>query len=89
MRRREALAALFGARAFANSTSAEVALLLDLRTHRLMAVHGEATAARFLAPPGSSVKPFVLAALLRSGKLTGAEEFPCTGKLRIGARAFN
>jgi penicillin-binding protein 2 len=88
MRRREALAALFGARAFA-SASTEVTLLLDVRTRRLIAAHGEATAARFLAPPGSSVKPFVLAALLRSGKLTAAEEFPCTGKLRIAGREFN
>lgn len=65
------------------------AVLMDVRTRRLIAAHGSATAARFLAPPGSTIKPFVLAALLRAGKLNAAESFACPGRLRICGRSFD
>lgn len=41
------------------------------------------------APPGSTVKPFALAALLAAGKVTDREGWPCPGKLRIGGRQLN
>ncbi len=65
------------------------ALLVDVRTRKPIAIHGAAAAGAQLAPPGSTIKPFVLAALLRSGKLSPGESFPCPGRLRIGARSFD
>jgi cell division protein FtsI/penicillin-binding protein 2 len=63
--------------------------LLDVHSRRLIAAHGSDVAARFLAPPGSTIKPFVLAALLRVGKLNAAESFACPGRLRIAGRSFD
>jgi len=40
------------------------------------------------AAPGSVLKPLVLSALLRSGKLTAEDSFLCPGKLTIGGRNF-
>ena len=65
------------------------ALLLDVRTRRLLGVCNQSTAAGWLAPPGSTLKPFALAALLRAGKLTAAEAYPCPRRLRIGGRVFD
>jgi len=42
-----------------------------------------------LLPPGSTMKPFVLAALLRSGKIGAGDSFPCPTKLRIGRRVLD
>lgn len=64
-------------------------LVLDARTRRLIGMHASATAARLLAPPGSTLKPFVLAALLRSGKLTATEFLGCPGRLRIGGHRLD
>jgi penicillin-binding protein 2 len=64
-------------------------ILLDVRSRRPIAMHAAAVAGRFLAPPGSTLKPFVLAALLRSGKLTATESLPCPGRLAIGGRSFD
>ena len=63
-------------------------ILLDVRSRRLIAVHNAAVAERFLAPPGSTVKPLVLTALLRTGRLTAAESLPCPGRLTIAGRSF-
>ncbi|HTQ53039.1 MAG TPA: penicillin-binding transpeptidase domain-containing protein [Bryobacteraceae bacterium] len=75
------------ARFFASGEGA--AVLIDVRTRRRIAVCNSTVADRFLAPPGSAIKPFVLAALLRTGKLTAAESFPCPGRLRIAGRSFD
>lgn len=64
-------------------------VLLDVHSRRAIALHAPDVAARFLAPPGSTVKPFVLAALLRAGKLTSAEGWPCPGRLTIAGRSFD
>src|ERR1035438_3063240 len=102
MLRRELLAMLsaYAARAVGrarNTASLEpffesregAAILLDVRSRRPIAIHAAAVAGRFLAPPGSTLKPFVLAALLRSGKLTATESLPCPGRLTIaGPRVF-
>ena len=65
------------------------AVLLDVRSRRVIGVHAAAVAGRFLAPPGSTLKPFVLAALLRSGKLAVTESLLCPGKLTIAGRSFD
>lgn len=64
-------------------------IMLDVRSRRVIAIHAAAVAGRFLAPPGSTLKPFVLAALLRSGKLTATESLLCPGRLTIGGRSFD
>jgi len=64
-------------------------VLLDVRTRRVIAQHAADVAAKFLAPPGSTLKPLVLAALLRTGKLTATESLPCPGRLTIAGRSFD
>ncbi len=65
------------------------AVLVDVRSRRLIAVGGSDIAARSLLPPGSTLKPLVVAALLRSGKLSADAYFPCPRRLRIGNRTFD
>lgn len=65
------------------------ALLVDVRTRALIAVHGADIAGGLLVPPGSAIKPFTIEALLRSGKLRTGETFACPGALTIGGRSFN
>jgi len=65
------------------------ALLVDARTRRLIAGSGLAVAGRFLAPPGSTLKPLVLAALVTSGRLTADESYVCPVSLRIGGRRLD
>ena len=88
MRRREALTVLVGA-AMARAAGSEAAVLVEVRTRRVLAVRNEAVAARSPLPPGSTMKPFTLAALLRSGKLRGDEAWPCPGTLSIHGRQLN
>jgi len=61
------------------------AVLLDVKTRKLIAMHGGGT----IAPPGSTIKPFVLATLLRNRKLTAAEPYVCPQRLTIAGRSFN
>jgi penicillin-binding protein 2 len=65
------------------------ALLLDVRTRTLLAAHNGPAAGAMLAPPGSAIKPFVLAELLRADKIKSNESYPCPGKLRIDGRSFD
>lgn len=60
------------------------AILLHTATRRTVAVHAPELAGRLLVPPGSTVKPFVIAALLESGKLRADDSYRCPGELRIG-----
>src|SRR3984957_5219969 len=95
-RRREALALFLGcaganslapkplARFFAGAPGG--AMLLDVATRRAIAMHNADVIA---APPGSTVKPFALAALLDAGKLTATESIVCPGKLSIAGRQLN
>jgi peptidoglycan glycosyltransferase len=46
-------------------------------------------AERSLFPPGSTLKPFVLAALMKTGKLSPNASFACPGRLRIGRRTLD
>ncbi len=97
MRRREAISILLaavaarGARPLGSFFSGTdgAAILLDVRTRRIIASHHDALVNHYLAPPGSAIKPFVLDALLRSGKLRANESYLCPGQLRIGERSLN
>src|SRR6185436_17123372 len=62
------------------------ALLLDVATRRVIAA---TSAINRVAPPGSTLKPFVLAGLLKLGRLRGSDAFVCPGRLRIGGRTLD
>jgi cell division protein FtsI/penicillin-binding protein 2 len=53
------------------------AVLVDVPSRRLIAVHGAALAAGALLPPGSTMKPFALAALLEAGELRPQDAYNC------------
>jgi penicillin-binding protein A len=94
--RREALAALLAAgvaRAGANldafmDGASGCALLVDIAGRRLIAAHRPEVAAAELNPPGSTIKPLALAALMSAGKLGVEEGFLCPGRLTIGGEPF-
>lgn len=60
------------------------AVLLDVRTNKVLAAYHPEVAARTLALPGSAVKPFTLLALLNSGKVKPEEKFLCRRNVRVG-----
>jgi cell division protein FtsI/penicillin-binding protein 2 len=64
------------------------AVLLDLRTRKVIAAHEPELARRWLLPPGSTMKPFSLTALLENNKLRADEQFPCPIKLTLAGRSF-
>jgi cell division protein FtsI/penicillin-binding protein 2 len=68
---------------------AGAAVVLDVESGKIMAQHGMDTAARRVATPGSTVKPFVLMALLDSQRLSIDEPFFCHRKLRIAGRRMD
>ncbi len=59
-------------------------VVADVSTGEIIAERGFELAAHRLARPGSTVKPFVLMALLESGKLTASQRLLCRRPLRIG-----
>ncbi len=61
------------------------AVLMDFASGRVLARGSEEAPAL----PGSTLKPVVLAALLRTGKLKRGESWLCRGKLRIANRSFD
>ena len=63
---------------------AGAAVVADVTTGEILAAQGMETAAHRLARPGSTVKPFVLMALLEAGKIEGSERLLCRRPLRIG-----
>jgi cell division protein FtsI/penicillin-binding protein 2 len=65
------------------------ALLLDVRSKHVIAANSVDKMSNILALPGSTLKPFVLAALLRTGRLSGKESYRCPGDLRILGREMN
>ena len=82
--RRSAIGVLLGA-----ASTRFSAVLLDLRNRQVLEVHRADLAARWVIPPGSTLKPLSLTALLESGKLRAAEKFPCPGRLIIGGRSYS
>lgn len=65
-----------------------MSVVLDAKSGRLLNARRMDTAQRLLAPPGSTLKPLVLTALLDSAKLKPDETHACTGKLTIDGRSF-
>lgn len=65
------------------------AVLIDVPTRRVIATAGGTLAQQSLFPPGSTLKPFVLAALMKSGKLRPNASFACPARLRIGSRTLD
>jgi peptidoglycan glycosyltransferase len=94
MLRRHAIARLFAAGAWAKGFDRffegahGASVLVDRRTHRLIAAHAPELAGASAAPPGSTLKPLVLNALLLRGRLGAGESFLCPGDLRIEGRSF-
>jgi len=83
MLRREAISLLLGAGIVRGNQPAS--LLLDVRSKRVLAAHN---LSETVAPPGSTLKPFVLSGLLKRGKLGVREAWPCPGRLTIAGRQF-
>src|SRR5437870_4364903 len=99
MLRRSAIATLCGAGRWARGQGADnlavyfagahgTAVVLDVASGKVMAIHEPDLATRMLAPPGSTLKPFVLEALMHGGKLRQDEHWQCQGNLRIGGRSL-
>ena len=65
------------------------AVLLDIRTRRLIATNSQRLAGGALTLPGSTLKPFVIASLLQRGKLRPDASYPCPGHLTIANRRFD
>jgi len=93
--RREALALLSaGACRAAGSLDAYLqgargcVLLVDVARRSLIAAHRPELAAAESNPPGSTLKPLALAALLNAGKLGADDAFPCPGRLTIAGEPF-
>ena len=60
-------------------------VVIDVPSGAILAAHNLAAAEKNLARPGSTLKPFVLDALLESGKLDPNQRILCRRKLRIGS----
>src|SRR5262249_45415928 len=65
-------------------SSGAAALALDIRSGNVIAAGDMDRAGSLLSPPGSTLKPFVLAALMSAGKLPVETSLPCSRRLRIG-----
>jgi penicillin-binding protein 2 len=85
--RRDLLAAFLAA-APASSLGG-CAVLFNLRTNRVLVADGPATARLRTVPPGSTLKPFSLLALLESNKLSPADEYFCPGRLSLNGHSLN
>jgi cell division protein FtsI/penicillin-binding protein 2 len=62
---------------------AGAAVVADVLTGEILAAYGMETAAQRTERPGSTVKPFVLLALLEAGKVDANEKLLCRRTLRI------
>src|SRR5579872_2408316 len=63
-----------------------VAVVLDAQDSRLIAAVREEEAGQRASAPGSTLKPFFLAAALRQGRVGAETTVVCHGNLRIGGR---
>src|ERR1700728_3974168 len=96
MRRRDVVPAVLGMavgwQAGAETDAAALggcALLLNVGNGRMLVVEGSETARRWVAAPGSTIKPLSLLALLETDKLGGAEEYYCPGRLVLEGHALD
>src|SRR6266481_2524971 len=83
MRRRELVMGLLGL-----SGRRGTALLMGVADRRMLLREGSEGARRWLARPGSTIKPFSLLALLEAGKLNAREEYACPRQLTIAGRSL-
>ncbi len=60
-------------------------VVMDVSSGAILAAHNLESAEKSLERPGSTLKPFVLDALLESGKLDPAQRIFCRRKFRIGS----
>lgn len=85
------VAGVSGARAAGLSRFLEpargVTLLMEVASRKQFTNHSESL--RFLLPPGSTLKPFVLASLMASGKLTPQTSSVCPLHLTIQGRRLD
>jgi cell division protein FtsI/penicillin-binding protein 2 len=65
------------------------AVILDVQSGRVLAAYHPDVAARRVAHPGSSIKPFTLMALLESGKVDGHTALLCKRHLSIGGHKLD
>ena len=65
------------------------AVVIEANSGRLLAHYRLEVAARTLAAPGSTVKPFTLAALLESGKLSPGTTLLCRRRVRLAGQELN
>src|SRR5262245_7052797 len=65
------------------------ALVLDAVSGAVLADHRLAAAARRLVPPGSVIKPFVMASLIDAGVVRANTLQACGGALRIAGRRLD
>ena len=96
MRRRDFLTGLLANRplrswlpAYAAAQDHVCALVLNIADRRLVSAINPELARRWLAAPGSAIKPFTLLALLESGKLTDTDQYLCPRRLLIEGRSLN
>jgi len=75
------------ARAMAGRRGA--AVVVDVQSGQILAAYRLDVAARRLAHPGSSIKPFTLLALLQAGKLDGQTALMCKRTLSIGGHKLD
>jgi cell division protein FtsI/penicillin-binding protein 2 len=71
---------------FAGASGA--AVVLNASSGAAIAEHDPERAVRASLPPGSTLKPFVLATLIEAGKLRPGEQWRCPGDLRIAGRSL-
>jgi stage II sporulation protein D len=74
-------------RSLAGKTGA--VLVAEVATGKLLAQHGREGAAARRVAPGSAVKPFVLRALLETGKLEAGAALPCPRVLELAGRRLD
>ncbi len=65
------------------------AVVVDVRTDRILASYHPAVAARRVVHPGSSLKPFTLLTLLRSGKVDAHTSLICKRPLTIAGHRLD
>jgi cell division protein FtsI/penicillin-binding protein 2 len=65
------------------------AIVLDLRTNKILAAHDLDIAGKRLATPGSTVKPFVLLKLLDLGLVKPSDRFVCPRFVTISGRRLD
>ncbi|MEZ5351696.1 MAG: SpoIID/LytB domain-containing protein [Bryobacteraceae bacterium] len=65
------------------------AVVLDIPTGRILAVHNRALAENHRAAPGSTIKPFVLAGLIQANRWAPKTALVCGRSLSIGARKLD